>query len=56
MGVFFTAEELKKNTDAEIEKMHMFLLGSSGTPSVRDSLSLYRFHFCERMTHLMHLG
>jgi len=33
IGAFYTAEELKKTTDAEIQKMHMFLYGNGGAPS-----------------------
>ena len=37
IGAFYTAEELKKTSDAEIQKMHMFLYGNGGAPSVSDA-------------------
>ena len=37
IGAFYTTEALKEKSDAEIEKMHCFIFGNGGTPSVRDA-------------------
>lgn len=37
IAAFYTTEELKKKTYAEVEKIHCFMFGNGGTPSVRDA-------------------
>lgn len=37
IAAFYTTEELKKKSYAEIEKIHCFMFGNGGTPSVRDA-------------------
>ena len=36
VAAFYTKEELKKKSDAGVEKMHCFVFGNGGTPSVSD--------------------
>lgn len=36
IAAFYTCEALKEKSDAAVQKMHCFLFGNGGTPSVRD--------------------
>jgi hypothetical protein len=46
IGAFYTADKLReKSSEGEIEKMHMFMFGNGGTPSVRDARLEIEFSF-----------
>ena len=61
IAAYYTVEQLKKVSDADVEKMHCFMFSNGGTPSVRSAHLLWIMVSCSnfsvqcREEHLPHV-